>query len=75
MTKMAIWIAVAPLALLVFLLVWRSLAAAPSWYAAATGRWDHYAPLLVRTTQLVWTCHLFQQIDNWYAKGYKYHPQ
>ena len=38
MTKMAIWIAVAPLALLVFLLVWRSLAAAPSWYAAATGR-------------------------------------
>ena len=30
MTKMAIWIAVAPLALLVFLLVWRSLAAAPS---------------------------------------------
>ena len=30
MTKMAIWIAVAPLALLVFLLVWRSWAAAPS---------------------------------------------
>ena len=30
MTKMAIWIAVAPLALLVFLLVCRSLAAAPS---------------------------------------------
>ena len=30
MSKMAIWIAVAPLALLVFLLVWRSLAAVPS---------------------------------------------
>ena len=30
MAKLAIWIAVAPLALLVFLLVWRSLAAAPS---------------------------------------------
>ena len=30
MAKLAIWIAVAPFALLVFLLVWRSLAAAPT---------------------------------------------
>ena len=30
MVKLAIWTAVAPLALLAFLLVWRSLAAAPS---------------------------------------------
>jgi|AP59_1055472.scaffolds.fasta_scaffold213035_2 hypothetical protein len=30
MAKLAIWTAVAPLALLVFLLVWWSLAAAPS---------------------------------------------
>ena len=30
MAKLAIWISVAPLALLAFLLGWRSLAAAPS---------------------------------------------
>ena len=30
MVKLAIWTAVAPLALLVFLWIWRSLAAAPS---------------------------------------------
>ena len=30
MVKLAIWIALTPLALLVFFLVWRNLAAAPS---------------------------------------------